>query len=78
MKKMKQELENAHDEMGRVKYELDRIRSEMGKMKQEYFELREASEQEVLNERNFVQEAATFSHEKPAAIDMGISTLKRS
>jgi hypothetical protein len=42
-------LENAHEEMGRVRFEVDRIRSEMGKMKDEYFELREASEKEVLN-----------------------------
>ena len=42
--------------MGRVKYDVDRIRNEIYKMKQEYFELREASEREVMDERNFAQE----------------------
>ncbi len=42
--------------MGRVKYDVDRIRNEMYKMKQEYFELREASQKEVMDERNFAQE----------------------
>lgn len=56
MKKMKKELEDAHEEMGRVKYDVDRIRNEMYKMKQQYFELREASEKEVMDERNFAQE----------------------
>ena len=55
MKKMKNELENSHEEMNRVKFEVERIKSEMGRMKSEYFELREASEKEVLNERNFAQ-----------------------
>jgi hypothetical protein len=35
--------------MGRVKYDVDRIRNEMHKMKREYFELREASEREVMD-----------------------------
>lgn len=55
MKKMKKELEDAHEEMGTVKFEVDRLRNEMGKMKREYFELREDSEREVMNERNFGQ-----------------------
>lgn len=55
MKKMKNELENAHEEMNRVKFEVDRIRSEMSRMKHEYFQLREASEKQVLNERNLAQ-----------------------
>lgn len=42
--------------MGRVKFDVDRIKSEMLKMKREYFELREASEKEVMDERNFAQE----------------------
>ena len=44
MKKMKKELEGAHQEMVTVKFEADRLRNEMGKMKREYFELREDSE----------------------------------
>lgn len=32
----------------------------MSRMKNEYFELREASEKEVLNERNFAQEMANL------------------
>ena len=44
MKKMKNQLEDSHDKMGRVKYDVDRIRNEMYKMKKQYFELREASE----------------------------------
>jgi uncharacterized coiled-coil DUF342 family protein len=76
MKKMRNELEHAHEEMGRVRFEVDRIRSEMGKMKQEYFELREASEREVLNERNLAQEMMNV-HEKPSIADMGISGLKK-
>lgn len=43
MKKMKKELEDSDEEMGRVKFDVDRIRNELFKMKQEYFELREAS-----------------------------------
>ena len=42
--------------MSTVKFEVDRLRNEMGKMKREYFELREDSEREVMNERNFGQE----------------------
>lgn len=49
MKKMKNQLENAHDQMNRVRFEVDRIKNDMGKMKREYFQLREASEKEVLN-----------------------------
>lgn len=42
--------------MENVGFEVDRLKSEMGKMKREYFELREDSEKEVMNERNFGQE----------------------
>lgn len=77
MKKMKNELENAHEEMNRVKFEVDRIRHEMGRMKDEYFELREASEKEVLNERNFAQEMANLQSDKPLLADINISTLKK-
>ena len=76
MKKMKHELENAHEEMSRVKFEVDRIKGEMNRMKNEYFELREASEKEVLNERNFAQEMGHIP-EKPSVADMGISGLKK-
>ena len=48
----------------------------MYKMKHEYFELREASEKEVLNERNFAQEMSAMN-EKPSVMDMGISGLKK-
>jgi hypothetical protein len=81
MKKMKNELENAHEEMGRVKYEVDRIKSEMYRMKNEYFELREASEKEVLNERNFAQEMIDLqnanSNDKPKLAEIGITSLKK-
>lgn len=63
--------------MGRVKYEVDRIKNEMQKMKNEYFELREASEKEVLNERNFAQEMMKIQNDKPNLADIGISTLKK-
>lgn len=42
--------------MDNIKFEVDRLKNEMSKMKREYFELREDSEKEVLNERNFGQE----------------------
>ena len=76
MKKMKNELENAHDEMGRVRFEVDRIKGEMSRMKQEYFELRQASEKEVLNERNLAQQMMQIN-EKPGVVDMNISGLKK-
>lgn len=63
--------------MNRVKFEVDRIKNEMARMKSEYFELREASEKEVLNERNFAQEMANMQNEKPALADINISTLKK-
>ena len=62
--------------MSRVRFEVDRIRTEMSKMKSEYFELREASEKEVLNERNLAEEMAGIS-EKPGVMEMGISGLKK-
>lgn len=77
MKKMKNQLENAHEEMGRVKFEVDRIKSEMNKMKDQYFELREASEKEVLNERNLAQDIINLNQEKPSLMDMNITTLKK-
>ncbi len=49
----------------------------MQRMKNEYFELREASEKEVLNERNFAQEMMNIQNDKPNLADMGISTLKK-
>jgi hypothetical protein len=63
--------------MNRVKFEVERIKNEMGRMKSEYFELREASEKEVLNERNFAQEMANMQNEKPGLADINISTLKK-
>lgn len=39
-----------------MKFEVDRLNNEMGKMKREYFELRESSEKEVMEERNFGKE----------------------
>lgn len=56
MKKMKKELEDAHEEMSTVKFEVDRLKNEMGKMKREYFEMREDSEKEVFEGRNFGEE----------------------
>ena len=66
--------------MNRVKFELDRIRGEMYKMKQEYFELREASQREVLNQRNFVEEVGGMggmNQKDKGIMDMGISTVKK-
>ena len=77
MKKMKNELENAHQEMSRVKFEVDRIKNEMGRMKDEYFQLREASEKQVLNERNFAQEMMNIQNEKPGLSEIGITALKK-
>ena len=77
MKKMKNELENSHEEMNRVKFEVERIKNEMARMKGEYFELREASEKQVLNERNFAQQMANLQNEKPILADINISTLKK-
>lgn len=57
--------------MNRVRFEVDRIKSEMTKMKSEYFELREASEKEVLNERNLAEEMSSIN-QKPNIADMGI------
>ncbi len=48
--------------MGRVKYDVDRIRNEMLKMKREYFQLREASEKEVMDERNFAQQMMNLNN----------------
>lgn len=56
MKKMKKELEDAHEEMDNMKFQVDRLTNLMAKMKAQYFELREDSEKEVMNERNFGQE----------------------
>ena len=53
MKKMKNELEIAHEEMETVKFQVDRLKEEMKKMKREYFEMREDSEKEVFDDRNF-------------------------
>ena len=39
--------------MSTVKFEVDRLKNEMGKMKREYFEMREDSEKEVFDGRNF-------------------------
>ena len=50
---MKKELEDAHQEMSTVKFEVDRLKNEMSKMKREYFEMREDSEKEVFDGRNF-------------------------
>lgn len=77
MKKMKNQLENAHDEMGRVKFEVDRIRNEMSRMKSEYFQLRQASEKQVLNERNFAEEMMNIQNEKPGLSEIGITALKK-
>lgn len=46
-------------------------------MKHEYFQLREASEKQVLNERNLAQQMANIQHEKPDLSDIGISMLKK-
>ena len=62
--------------MNRVRFEVDRIKSEMTKMKSEYFQLREASEKEVLNERNLAEEMSSIN-QKPNIADMGISGLKK-
>ena len=78
MKKMKNELENAHEQMNRVKFEVDRIKSQMSKMKSQYFQLREASERQVLNERNLAQEMINVQNEKLPISDINISTLKRN
>lgn len=36
-----------------IKFEVDRLRAQMARMKAEYFELREASEKQVVDDRNF-------------------------
>ena len=60
MKKMKKQLEDAHEEMATVKFEVDRLKNEMSKMKYDYFEMREDSEKEVFDGRNFGEELMNY------------------